>query len=139
MDHVMNDLIKFLNQNITDFKVEDISDLMFLEITAYKTQLEFYVQIWRVVNIQIPYFENSVEKIIVLVQVLMTIRKMLKKSIDIIKLYFIRLKDIVIIEEEDNDKDDEDGNDHEYDNNNNNDDDFENQMSTTIQEYSKYF
>ncbi|CAB5395552.1 unnamed protein product [Rhizophagus irregularis] len=89
----MNDLIKFLNQNITDFKVEDISDLMFLEITAYKTQLEFYVQ----------------------------------------------LKDIVIIEEEDNDKDDEDGNDHEYDNNNNNDDDFENQMSTTIQEYSKYF
>ncbi|PKC02628.1 hypothetical protein RhiirA5_424972 [Rhizophagus irregularis] len=95
--------------------------------------------IWRVVNIQIPYFENSVGKIIVLVQVLMTIRKMLKKSIDIIKLYFIRLKDIVIIEEEDNDKDDEDGNDHEYDNNNNNDDDFENQMSTTIQEYSKYF
>ena len=48
-------------------------------------------------------------------------REMLKKSIEIIKSYLIRLKDIVIIEEDDNDEDDD--NDDDYDNDDDNDDD----------------
>ena len=80
-----------------------------------------FYRIRRVANIQVPYFENSVGEIIVLVQVLMSMREMLKKSIEIIKSYLIRLKDIVIIEEDDNDEDDD--NDDDYDNDDDNDDD----------------
>ena len=74
-----------------------------------------FYRIRRVANIQVPYFENSVGEIIILVQVLMSMREMLKKSIEIIKSYLIRLKDIVIIEEEDNDEDDDDDDDNDND------------------------
>lgn len=79
-----------------------------------------FYRIRRVANIQVPYFENSVGEIIVLVQVLMSMREMLKKSIDIIKSYLIRLKDIVIIEEDDYD---ENGDDYDNDDDDDNDDD----------------
>ena len=85
-----------------------------------------FYRIRRVANIQVPYFENSVGEIIILVQVLMSMREMLKKSIEIIKSYLIRLKDIVIIEEEDNDEDDDDDDDNDNDDGGNDDDDTKN-------------
>ena len=82
--------------------------------------MEFYVcdihlypfyRIRRVTKLQTPYFENSIGEVITLIQVLISMRKMIEKSIEIIKSFLIGLKDIIIIDNDeygDDENDDDD-------------------------------
>jgi len=109
--------------------------------------LEFYVcdihlypfyRIRRVTKLQTPYFENSIGEVITLIQVLITMRKMIEKSIEIIKSFLIGLKDIIIIDNDEYGDDENDVDDDNYDDDDDNDNDNDNDDEVKVEEKNPF-